>query len=94
MYKTKNIEFQCVVYNGKNGNDVMRLIYIYCENSKKEPYFVDMNGKLYYEQHKIDNGAIVQVQALKKQTVFVAIEGQLYIVSDELFNVLCEECKQ
>lgn len=93
MYKTKNIKFPCVIYDGTNGIDVLNMIRKYCEKENDETYLSDVHGVLYYVTYLVDNGESYQVKKCQEQTAYFVVDGKLYCNSGEYFNMFFEVCE-
>lgn len=93
MYKTKNIKFPCVIYDGTNGLCVINMIHKYCEGRSGDIFLVDENGTLYNIRYGAAGGDTLEIKKCCNHICYFVINKELYALSAKYGNMFFEVCE-
>lgn len=93
MYKTKNIKFPCVIYDGTNGLRVINMVRKYCKDRSGDIFLVDENGTLYNIRYGAAGGDTLEIKKCCNNICYFVIDEELYALSSKYGNMFFEECE-
>lgn len=95
MYSAKRGVVPGVVYNGTNGQDVLRLINENIERVDKNymafSYLVDGAGHLYEKTYNDVNDSKVTAKECVRGVMYIILDDKLYTLGDALYKALFNE---